>query len=439
MIQDTIFDIEKHYSLYKYEVNGVSVWDGIRYDVIAYITAQGINDRSTKNGKQSINTLLSFFVACIAEIRTYISLIILPRKKRDYLLFISSRYHNGKNSFDRQVFPVLREIPQKRRTIIEFQTGAKYSDPHYADAAPLYFRLHNKSFKISIECAENISSIINEGFGHFVISKEIIQSFIRRFLSNNTYYLLLFKRIQPKKIIVSHGRFKSICFAANQLNIPVVLFQHALIFEDDFALANTCPNRSMGHFPNKLLTYGSYWGGYMKKLVDVSVVGNMFLSHRIEGKAGDSILVISTAQQGLFLSPVINSFARSNPGINVIYRLHPAEFCLKEKYEDLFRGCGNVLIMKDELSLEESIAQCRVVVGIFSTALFEALHNNRIVAVLEELKYQTYESHLKGLDNVYFFKDANELSLLVNIKAVQSRVTFFEPLNESVLQESITI
>ena len=101
---------------------------------------------------------------------------------------------------------------------------------------------------------------------------------------------------------------------------------------------------------------------------------------------------------------------------------------------ELFCECSNIDVITNESSFEESLTQSRLVVGIFSTALYEALHQDRIIAVLDDDAYQTYLSNLKGLANVYFFTSERDLLDITKRKIEPSNTTFFEPLKEEVIR-----
>ncbi len=437
MIQDIISKIEKDNGFYSLFVNNIPIWDGIRYEVIEHLIAQRVESPVAKlNNQGKVSFPLYYAKEFVRECLSYISLLYVPHNRhKDFIFFISSRSKDGHNSYDRQAAPILSRIPSHRRVIIEYQTGARYPDRNYCDFAPLFYRLRRKSYKGNDQSVSSfIANRINDEFGENIISPVIISSMIERFRSNCKAYLKLLGKIRPQKIIISYGRFKAICYAAKQFSIPVCLLQHALVFENDFALANTCPERSLGYFPDVFYTYGSFWGQYMKNLTDVRVLGNQYLSKAINNN-GTSLLFISTSQQGLLLSPIVKQFALYRKDVHCIYRLHPAEYHLKSKYLEFFSGLSNVQVVTNEASFEDNLSNSKIVVGIFSTALYEALNQKRLVAVLENKDYDTYLSNLRGLDNVYFFRDYLELSDIESQDYKKTTVSFFESLREDALTQ----
>lgn len=432
MVQDVIAQIEKDIGFYNQTIDGNPIWDGIRYDIISFINAHEITDAQKKTDSKSLSLFakIKYFFLGIWSV---ISLTYLPMKRKDYLFVISSRFKEGKQSYDRQIAPILPLIDKEKRIIIEHHIGAKYDDSYYMDGASLFYRVNKFKYRKRYDISEFFADNINKHYGRNVISSSVVNTMINRFFSNRDFYFKLLSNIKPSKIIISYGRFKSMCAAASKLRTPVFLLQHALVFENDYALSNTCPNKGRGYFPNYLLTYGSYWGKYMDHLTEVKVLGNKYLSEKLKSSKGESILFISTSQQGIYLSPVVKQFAEANPEVPCLYRLHPTEYSIKDKYDLLFNGCPNVKVITTELTFEDSLAESRFVVGIFSTTLFESLHQERPVAVLNIDKYQTYLTNLKSLANVYFFNDYRELSDIINNTFIKTEMTFFEPLNENTL------
>lgn len=437
MVQDVIASIEKDNKFYELTIGGVHIWDGIRYDIISYITAQEINENNNQHQitrSSSYEKIRYFFL----ELWSYLCLVILPRKAKQYLFVISSRFKDGNNNYDRQASPLLSEVKKSERIILEHHTGAKYDDAYYYDSASFYYRLKKYKYRAKYEASSIIADSINSIFGKNVITSSIIDNFINRFFSARDYYNKLIRNIKPNKIIISFGRFKSLCAVASKSGIQVILLQHALVFENDYALANTCPNKEQGYYPDYFYTYGTYWGQYMKHLTNVRVLGNNYLSNKLVGPQGEAVLFISTPQQGTYLSPLVKRFAERNSDIRCFYRLHPTEYSIADKYIQLFKNCSNVRVITTEMTFEESVSESRFVVGIFSTALFEALHNERPVAVLNVEEYHTYLENLREIKNVYFINNEKELSELINASFIKTELTFFEPLNKNSLFEILS-
>ena len=122
----------------------------------------------------------------------------------------------------------------------------------------------------------------------------------------------------------------------------------------------------------------------------------------------NSVLIISQGAIGKELSDYILKKNNLN-NFKIYYKLHPGEFKSSENYKSLVELSkqSNVEIIKDEISIYDLFARVNVVIGVYSTALYEAHYfekNIYIVPItgseymrefLKEQKVEMYNSQIE--------------------------------------------
>lgn len=127
-------------------------------------------------------------------------------------------------------------------------------------------------------------------------------------------------------------------------------------------------------FPDYFLTFGERWGELISIPSQIIPVGNPYLESMVKKHANEAntdILVISQATDRI--TNLVPFLSKAFPERKVVLKLHPRESAFAEQYREL-ENLPNVLVKgaKNE-SILPMIANADIVVGFFSTALFEAL------------------------------------------------------------------
>lgn len=129
-------------------------------------------------------------------------------------------------------------------------------------------------------------------------------------------------------------------------------------------------------FPDYFLTFGEKWGEGISIPSEIVPVGNQYLE-TFSRKTGKSrridILVVSYAQVTERMVEITKTLSAAFPERKIVFKLHPREVAFRERCREL-ESLPNVsmegLVNKSILPL---IAESDVIVGFFSTVLFEAL------------------------------------------------------------------
>ncbi|MHC1779094.1 MAG: hypothetical protein AB9922_02520 [Bacteroidales bacterium] len=430
MVHDEIKIIEGKYEFYQIKDQyGNFIWDGIRYDVITSIMAKTfhsistLKDGNSSNFKRHIKVLKNYF----SEMVSLMSIPFLSKKK--FVFSVSSRFKNDFNSYDKSADSIINMLEEKDYYVINHHVPRNTRYKSHSDSLHLFMHLA-WARKRDVTTIRFFADNINAEYGKDVISYSKVEELINKFYLSVIYYKYLLKRLRPLKVFISYGRYKALTEAAHSLNIKVYLLQHALVFENDFALCNTSPDKKHGYFPDYFLTFGSFWGQYMSHLMKVETIGNDYLCKSGNPKNGKEVLFISTDSQGVFLSGLMLEFAEGNPTITCSYRLHPSEYKNADYYMGYFSKCPNIHVITINMSITESIEKCQIVVGIFSTVLFEALHSYRKVAIYDIPEFSSYTSNFRNVPNAFFIKNEADLVRLLNIDYSETDMIFFEPFDK---------
>ena len=412
---------------------GMPVWDVIRYDVIKHIQYR-YNPNKETVPHTSVGNRLKIFVRCFTPF-----LRLLFKGKRRVLFYAHSR-HQNKNGlyYDRQAIDLINMVAPGDRFI--FDSSHAGSCEYEAYEAPQAFfyawyrfkKVLNKKTLLDPSVTKRICDVINEGFSEFVINETTVISLYEHFVALCEMYDWILCIIKPERVIVSYGRYKAISFAARKKNIPSFLIQHSLIDKADATIGGTCPQKENGINPDTLLTYGSYWGEYLKHLMDVKVLGNRFL-YKETGKVTDdgTVLFVSSLYQGPYLSQLLLDIAPRHTNVKFIYKLHPGEKGLREHYEKMFESVPNVCVQLNEESMASILQRCTLVVLISSTTLFEALNTGKCVAIYDVPDFADVTSFLKSAPNTYCFTEKSQLEeiLLTHKYIKKDGLSYYDDFN----------
>lgn len=443
-VVQTITELEAKNNLFSLrDNNGMPVWDVIRYDVIKHIQYH-YNPNKETVPQTSIRNRIQILFRCLTPF-----LRLLYKGKKRVLFFVHSRHQNVDGRYyDRQAIDLINLIPQKDRFIIDSSHAGNCEYKAYKVPQAFFyawFRIKHSFFRrssIEQEVVRQIQDAINNGFGETVIDFNSIISIYEHFIALCEMFDWILGKIKPERIIISYGRYKALSYSAKNHKIPSYLIQHSLIDRADATIGGTCPKKEDGVNPDTLLTYGSYWGDYLKHLMNVKVLGNRYL-YKDSGERSDdgTVLFVSSLYQGPYLSKLLLEYAPMHTDTEFIYKLHSGESSLREHYEHFFSNITNVSVQLNEESMAAILQRCSLVVLISSTTLFEALNAQKCVAIYDIPEFSDVTSFLKGAPNTYCFKNTQELESIINSQhfVVHKDLTYYDDFKKSVAKEALGI
>jgi hypothetical protein len=194
-------------------------------------------------------------------------------------------------------------------------------------------------------------------------------------------YRRLIDRVDPELVvvIVSYGR-ETFIEACKQQGVPVAELQHGVIYDHHFGYSFS-GTRTKETFPDYLLTFGEFWtdaAAYPIPEERVIPVGYPYLEQSVDKyddvEPRDQLLFISQGTIGERLSKFAME-VEQYPEIdyNIVYKLHPGEYNRWKTEYPWLTNTDITVIDSSEPPLYELFAESSVQVGVGSTAVYEGL------------------------------------------------------------------
>ena len=191
-------------------------------------------------------------------------------------------------------------------------------------------------------------------------------------------------RTRPRVLVMdgaSYGGFyATVVAAARNRGILVAELQHGWIGPThpayNYGALMHRPENTAG-LPDVLLTFGDYWGSELRFPGAVVALGKPQLEQQVAlapdvSERPREVLVVSSVLGADSMLRFVQDLRRALPdGWVVRFRPHPNE---RAVVSSRYPGLGDLVGVEidERLDVLESIARCRIVVGIASTVLFEA-------------------------------------------------------------------
>ena len=441
---EKFLQLEKKYNLFNYKIKNVFFWKILRLSVWhEIIMKKGFYEIPPDSDK--INNKMSFFGNCIKNSFTN------EKTKKEIIFLEADRFYteNGieKSIYLESMYESYLKNEKSFEVIYPFRLDKKYRrQPQYQNENLKYLfikfsnRLREKFYFFSAEESNffknlkedfekefNISNI--EIFKERALKREIIN-----FEGIHFYYKKLFQAKEVKEIflVCSYGR-EPVIAAAQCLNIQVTELQHGGITNTH--LGYSFPKNDIPYFPNTIFIFGEHWKkNEFSENTKIEIYGYPYLRKQIEKyknlkKERKQILFISQGTIGKVLSQKALEFAKDNPEMKVIYKLHPGEFkCWKNRYPELYenRSLQNLEISdNNEKNLYYYLCQSSYLIGVYSTVIYEALELGLKIGILKLFGYEGLEYFI-AQNNVYLFncKDKIEIIALEKLNTIKKGYLF---------------
>lgn len=446
-ICDDFIQMEYENKLFELEVDKVNIWLYIREKVYCMVMKKlGIIADSFTDAK-NVTKYVDNPLYKLIFMQSY--KYILPSKieKRDYLFFTHPRRITNGTVFECTVLDDLIEhISRKSCTIEEPLWVDSVADKisHYYPA-----RTKNLIYTDIIELKfELIYSLLRKYLWRFLYKKEqnkIVE--LKKLLNNKfgvtldrsfeevclkhilyekvvkTEYRKLLDKINPKLIIeyYSPTRTKQVLnIIAHEKEIQIIDIQHGMFGKNEPLMSNYYSKKNLKNYPDYLFIFGDYWKSKSRYCLEkeniISIGYPYFERHRIEylkskdNSNRDKIIFFSQGKIGhklsRFASNLADILAEKGSQISIIYKTHPFERNKwKREYEWLNKE--NIFVEDDNHSIYDYFPTALCVVGVYTTALYEALAMGIPIFVYKEYGYEELLD-LKIISNKIFFVDEPE-------------------------------
>ena len=212
---------------------------------------------------------------------------------------------------------------------------------------------------------------------------------LRTFLAERHGYRKVLRATSAKTIYMVNAARMPFQAAAQSLGIKIVEIQSGVFSK--YSLQFSWPGSpSVDYLPNEIWTWGEYFTHGIERASNQSI---RVIGSTVEFDAIRDSNIKRNSKQVVFLTqPLVGNeilrasieFARAQPELNVIAKMHPRNDL--EDFLQVIENAGgapsNFKLMRNERSSLELIAESELAVGAFSTALIEAGGLGTKVAIL---------------------------------------------------------
>jgi hypothetical protein len=385
-------ELERRLNLFSIEVDGVPIWERIRYSTFREIKqAYGTGQAHTQ-----IDTGLSAYLRGIAlwglntvRLNPYLA------DEHNFLFFGHPRRKLEQDGFWWDIYcdPIheqskLDYIHLERPHNLSHRRPAKTGNLRYAEFIEFSGTLQRKLGINSPSLPENVKIQVHNAeaeISHlFDADIDLISKVQHTLHVRNTLlplYKLLLKRINPSIVVtvVSYGD-ETLIEACKRMNIPVVELQHGTPQSRHYGYVYP-ENEPKEMFPDYFLSFGEFWSKNIPFPIPdnrVITVGYPYLEKRLNAyndiNPASQILFISQGTIGAELSKFAIE-VNQHPDIeyDIVYKLHPGEYDRWKKEYPWLVDAEFEVIDTSEPPLYQLFAESTVQVGVYSTAVYEGL------------------------------------------------------------------
>lgn len=219
---------------------------------------------------------------------------------------------------------------------------------------------------------------------------------LRRFqaLSGRTsLYTELLERWSPREVylVEGYGLNVSLIAAARRLGLPTTEIQHGTFGAYHLGYSYPHRDRPVPGFADRLLVWSDEWKArvpFAPSVAKVEVCEPSFLRERrtraVHIEKEKLVVVLSQGLLGDRLAQAFEQISERFSGYRIVYKLHPGEYARRASYAHLARleaERGVEVILDADLGA--LLGRAEIAVGVYSTALYEALDLGCRVALLD--------------------------------------------------------
>ncbi|MFC4386544.1 hypothetical protein ACFOZ1_01845 [Gracilibacillus marinus] len=389
---DRFYTFEKKYNLQQLKDQEVYIWNIIRFYVFLELV-------SKKQKIQTVHLQTPKTQKLSRIIKTFWNAIFknpLLKKQRDNIIIDHPRKVLFKDmEIDPYTHFFFKDMKKEKYLLLERKYVGKYNKSSISTNTTMdFFSVTNsvvKKFK-KIELSQDIQlilekierdfeSVFNEKINISKLAKNKYTEFVS--LSSVFEWYLKMKKPLRLYVVVSYT-LKPYVAAAKKLGIKVIEFQHGVM--GPFHVGYHFPyNNDVPYFPDEILMFGKFWEDITRlpKNTQKNYIGYSYLKEHIDSyskmkvnKEQNQVTIISQGTIGKKLSDMMFLVAKELPKYRFVYKLHPGEFGRwKKEYNMLveMEKLPNVTVIENETPLYDLFAQSTFVIGVNSTAIFEAI------------------------------------------------------------------
>jgi hypothetical protein len=447
-LMDYFTDLEQELGLLKYEVSGVKIWQYLRTRIFLRLAYEKGIYGLAHTKKIGFFDLLKAFPSLLFY--SVFSNPLCGYYKKDILIFNSGRKINVDNNlidiytkhltddFKTDEYEIIEELFENKHLTREFKNRTHEDYIQIVKIIKSKFSL----FKFNADECEFIR-VIEMRFQKDLKVKIDLCNLFRNgclfFLSDFKIYRKILKKRKPKRIFLvsAYTNKKAIIAAAKAEGVECVEIQHGVINNNSIGYYYA-DMESVEYFPDKIYVFGQYWKDAVKfplKDKNIYVNGFPFLKMQIEKykneiKNKSQILIISQGTIGRQLSKIIFEGIQELEEYELVYKLHPGEYGRwRTEYPELMNlsKLSNVRVIEnDDENLHHYLSKSRYVIGVYSTAIYEALAFDCQIMVVNLPGIEFVEDLISNdvIKLIHTMSDAHKVMIEDNFKSISSDYLF---------------
>ena len=399
IMYERFIQIEEDLSLFELKIGKIPFWERIRFNVFQTVFYEKIVPLETgyESRVAPQPKLINYFVKAKNYLFSVVRLGKNPflTRKKDLLFLSHPRriLQNGK-WWDVYTDPLIDKLDYSTVSIegdfsFQFLSPPKTKNLKYFALVDLIVEL-KRFFKIgktklNSDDKEILERIAAEFEKNFEIKLDLISLVINVLTKRSRLlplYLSILKKIKPKIVIVicSYGK-ENFLEACKIKKIPVLELQHGVITRYHVGYSYEKKSEKKQTFPDYLLSFGEFWKKTVTYPIDKSKifsVGYPEWERKKEElknvKKKKQILFVSQKTIGFHLSKFASNLSKLRDlNYKIVYKLHPSECEDWRKNFPWLEESNMEVIDFDERDIYQLFAESEILIGVYSTAIFEGL------------------------------------------------------------------
>lgn len=410
---NSFISMERDLKLYDWEPDNIPVWELIRFPIFLEIESLKVEGTARPREKISKIKLIKSLLKSIMSKNPF------KAGQIDYFLL----NHPRKKYVDKEYIDIYSDfLFHELSNLSAFESYFSGGTPHfiskaserifYLDQIQILGRL-SQSFSnfirlsnYDIEKCKEISQSIRINFDVDFTSQYFITYIQKTIIKWKTLLPIaqrLIKKLSPKIGIEVVGHLfinQMFTYLLKKEKIPVIELQHGSVGPYHIGYNSDC--QAFKTYPDYFFSWGRIWTDETRLPLakdKVCEVGFPYMDNMLQTinkceKNDNEILYISQYREDLLEFAV--SSARHLENYQITYKAHPAEYnTIEEKLSAIDLPSNFKLINHDKENLYEIMGRCKYVVGIFSTALLEALNFCDRVIIVKFYGWEAFSSYIK--------------------------------------------
>ncbi len=394
-ITQKFLEFENKHQLLSLNINGVFPWQIARITIFLHIvdaTIPGNAQPNTKTFPKKITNILHrLFINCL-----FFNPFLDCSQKNALIIESGRKYRDEDAYIDIYTEYIAQFLEQKKVSFTRYETNYNLDLPMFKrsikikhlDFIFIFSQLKQKFIKtrFSEKDTQIISQIAGELSTLFGVKINLVSIFsteIKKFKAEFGLYYLLFKLKKPKEIYLTNSCDKpALIDAAKKNKILVNELQHGLMSDKD-VISNFpfTPENSLEYFPDVFYIWDNvemFFGKLPLPSHNIKPMKNEHIDKWVKKlenlPTGERTLLVVSQPYGS--KEMMNFIAENTSSLEkftIFYKMHPAENEeVIAQFQELFANASNIKLINNEESMYVLLKKSKYVLGVYSSALFEA-------------------------------------------------------------------